>query len=125
MLIPSLEQHQLWFDCPPRMATADAGFFSAANEARAEEMGVQQVAVPSPSTQSATRKQRQKKRWFRKAQRWRTGSEGRISVLKRRHGMNRSRYKGSDGNKRWVGLGVLADNVINIGRAMVAAAVQR
>ena len=107
------------------MATADAGFFSAANEARAEEMGVQQVAVPSQSTKSATRKQRQKKRWFRKAQRWRTGSEGRISVLKRRHGMNRSRYKGSDGNKRWVGLGVLADNVINIGRAMVAAAVQR
>lgn len=125
MLIPSLEQHPLWFDCPPRRATAEAGFFSAANEARAEQMGVQQGAVPSQCTQSATRKQRQKKRWFRKAQRGRTGSEGRISVLKRRPGLNRSRYKGSAGNQRWVGLGVLADHVINIGRAMVAAAVQR
>jgi hypothetical protein len=32
-----------------------------------------------------------------------------------RHGLNRFRYKGSTGMKRWVGLGVLADNLINIG----------
>ncbi len=29
--------------------------------------------------------------------------------------LNRSRYKGVAGVKRWVGLGVLADNMINIG----------
>ncbi|HEX2238637.1 MAG TPA: transposase [Gammaproteobacteria bacterium] len=58
---------------------------------------------------------------FKEAMRWRTGCEGRISVLKRRHGLNRSRYKGSDGMKRWVGIGVIADNVINIARAMTAA----
>ena len=52
-----------------------------------------------------------------KAQRWRTGCEGRISVAKRRHGLRRCLYRGSDGMKRWVGLGVLADNLINIGRA--------
>jgi transposase, IS5 family len=28
------------------------------------------------------------------------------------------RYKGYIGMNRWVGLGVIADNVINIGRAM-------
>jgi hypothetical protein len=28
------------------------------------------------------------------------------------------RYKGDAGMKRWVGLGVIADNVINIGHAM-------
>jgi len=33
LLIPSLEQHQLLFGNVPAMATADAGFFSAANEA--------------------------------------------------------------------------------------------
>ena len=31
---------------------------------------------------------------------------------------NRSRYKGDTGMKRWVGLGVIADNLVNIGRAM-------
>ncbi len=121
LLIPSLEQHQLLFGHVPAMVAADAGFFSAANEARAEEMGVRRVAVPSQSTKSVQRKQRQKKRWFKEAMRWRTGSEGRISVLKRRHGLNRSRYKGPDGMKRWVGLSVIADNVINIGRTMAAS----
>lgn len=122
LLTPSLERHQQQFARAPRMAAADAGFFSAANEAKAEQLGVQQVAVPSPSTKSPQRKQRQKKRWFQKAQRWRTGSEGRISVLKRRHGLGRCRYQGQHGMKRWVGLGGIADNVINIGRRLAAAA---
>jgi IS5 family transposase len=121
LLIPSLEQHQLLFGHVPSLAAADAGFYSAANEAKAEEMGVKWVAVPSQSTKSPQRKQRQKKRWFKAAMRWRTGCEGRISVLKRRHGLNRSRYKGTAGMKRWVGLGVIADNLINISRAIIAS----
>src|SRR5450631_1516456 len=55
------------------------------------------------------------KRCCKKLQKWRTGCEGRISVLKRRHGLQRSRYKGLCGMKRWVGLGVIADNLIHIG----------
>ena len=42
----------------------------------------------------------------------------RISVLKRRHGLRRCLYHGLEGTKRWVGLGVLADNLINIGKAL-------
>jgi Transposase DDE domain len=60
----------------------------------------------------------QDERWFRNGQKWRTGSEGRISVVKRRHGLDRSRYRGQVGIKRWVGLGVIADNLVNISRAM-------
>lgn len=122
LLTPSIERHIEQFGHAPRMAAADAGFFSAANEAKAEELGVQWVAVPSQSTKSQQRKQRQKKRWFKKAQKWRTGCEGRISVLKRRHGMNRSRYKGTPGMRRFVGLGVIADNLINIGHVLLASA---
>jgi transposase, IS5 family len=40
------------------------------------------------------------------------------SVVKRRHGLDRCRYKGFIGMKRWVSLGVIADNVVNIGRAI-------
>jgi transposase, IS5 family len=115
LLTPSVEKHKELLDRVPDLAAADAGFFSAANEAAAKDMGVKRVAVPSRSTKSEKRKQEQKKRWFKKAQKWRTGCEGRISVLKRRHGLNRSRYKGTPGMKRWVGLGVIADNMINIG----------
>jgi len=115
LLTPSIKKHKELFGLVPDLATADAGFFSAANEAAAKELGVKRVAVPSRSTKSEKRKAEQKKRWFKKAQKWRTGCEGRISILKRRHGLNRSRYKGTQGMKRWVGLGVMADNMINIG----------
>ncbi len=84
----------------------------------AKARGVKRVCIPNRSTKSAERKREQKKRWFRNGQKWRTGCEGRISVVKRRHGLDRCRYKGSIGMKRWVGLGVVADNLINIGRAM-------
>jgi hypothetical protein len=43
-------------------------------------------------------------------------------VLRRRHGLNRYRYRGFEGMQRWVGLGVIADNLIQIGRCL---AVQR
>lgn len=115
LLTPSIEKHRELLGRVPDLATADAAFFSAANEAAAKDLGVKRVAVPSRTTKSEKRKQEQKKRWFKKAQKWRTGCEGRISVLKRRHGLNRSRYKGAPGMKRWVGLGVIADNLINIG----------
>jgi len=122
LFIPALEAHQRQLGRLPRLATADAGFFSALNEAAAHAMGVQRVSVPNRSTKSPERKKLQRKRWFRKAQKWRTGCEGRISLLKRRHGLNRCRYKGQPGMERWVGLGAIGDNLINIGRALTAAA---
>src|SRR5438552_14466622 len=120
LLIPTIEQHREQLGVVPRLVAADAGFFSAANETAAHKMGVAQVAVPFLGTQSSQRRQRQKERWFRKAQKWRTGCEGRISVLKRRHGLNRCRYKGKDGMERWVGFGVVADTLINMGRVLAS-----
>ena len=120
LLLPAIEIHQQRLGRLPRLLAADAGFYSAANEEQARQRGVQQISIPNRSTRSPQRR-RQRKRWFRKAQKWRTGSEGRISVLKRRHGLDRCRYRGPDGMKRWVGLGVIADNLINIGRHLAAS----
>jgi transposase, IS5 family len=118
LLIPSIEAHEKRIGRTPDLVATDAGFYSAKNKAKAEEMGVQRISIPNHSTKSAARRQYQKQRWFKKGQKWRTGCEGRISLLKRRHGLNRSRYKEEDGMKRWVGFGIIADNLINIGRAM-------
>jgi len=114
LLERSLEQHVEQFGHAPHSVAADPGFFSAANESKAEQMGVSRVSIPSHDTKSPARKQRQKQRWFKKLQKWRTGCEGRISVLKRRHGLRRCRYHGVDGMHRWVGFGVIADNLMNI-----------
>jgi len=121
LLLPAIDLHEQLLGRTPRVVTADAGFYSQSNETAAQSRGVKRVAIPNRSTKSPERKKLQKKRWFRKAQKWRTGSEGRISVLKRRHGLARSRYKGNSGMKLWVGFGVVADNLINIGRALADA----
>ena len=118
LLIGAIESHEEKLGRLPHLVAADAGFFSAANEAAAHEKGVKRVCIPNRSTKSAERKRQQKKRWFRDGQKWRTGCEGRISVVKRRHGLNRCRYKGDRGMQRWVGLGVIGDNLINIGRVL-------
>jgi IS5 family transposase len=120
LLMPAIEVHAAKLGRIPRLVAADAGFYSGKNEAAAKAKGVKRVCIPNRASKSAARKREQKKRWFREGQRWRTGCEGRISVSKRRHGLQRCRYRSDDGMKRWVGLGVIADNLINIGRAIAA-----
>jgi transposase, IS5 family len=118
LLVPSVAIHQQRLGRIPVMVAGDAGFYSARGEATLHEMGVKRVSIPNHSTKSPERRRHQKQRWFRKGQKWRTGCEGRISILKRRHGLRRCRYKGTAGMKRWVGLGVIGDNLINIGSAL-------
>jgi IS5 family transposase len=118
LLVPSVEIHQQRLGRVPAMVAGDAGFYSAQGEAQVQDMGVKRLSIPNRSTKSTERRRHQKQRWFRKGQKWRTGCEGRISILKRRHGLRRCLYKGNAGMERWVGLGVISDNLINIGRTL-------
>ena len=122
LLIPALESHHQQLGRVPHLVAGDAGFYSAGNEKTAHEKGVKRVCIPNRNTKSADRKQEQKKPWFRNGQKWRTGGEGRISVVKRRHGLNRCRDQGDRGMQRWVGFGVIGDNLINIGRVLTRRA---
>ena len=120
LLIGAVETHERVLGRVPQLVTADAGYYSRAQEQAVEEKGVKWVAVPNRNTKSLERKRKEHSRWFKKAQRWRTGCEGRISVLKRRHGLSRCRYRGGEGMKRWVGLGVMADTLISMGNMLAA-----
>ena len=82
--VPSLGRHEELFGRPPRLAVADAGFASRANERAADARGVHQVVLP-------WQRRNGRSRATRAALRWRTGCEGRISALKRRHGLRRRR----------------------------------
>lgn len=115
LLLPAIEKHAEQFGRAPELVAADAGFYSADNERRAGEAGVKKISIPNRRTRSAARIAHQRERWFKRSQRWRVGCEGRISVLKRRHGLVRCRYKGPRGMERWVGWGVIANNLIVIG----------
>ena len=108
-----LDRHQTIFGRAPDLAAGDRGFSSAANEQAATDRGVRRVVLPRRGPKSPARRAYERQRWFRRGQRWRVGSEGRISVLKRRHGLSRCRYHGEDGMHRWVGLGVIANNLVS------------
>ena len=79
---------------PRRLAVADAAFASHRNDRVARQDGVRCVVLPRQRREARSRR-------VRAALRWRTGSEGRISVLKRRHGLRRCRYRGVVGMERW------------------------
>jgi IS5 family transposase len=120
LLTGAVEAHQRVLGRVPQLAAADAGYYSRAQEQAVEAKGVKWVAVPNRNTKSTARNKKQHSRWFKKAQAWRTGCEGRISVLKRRHGLRRCLYRGAEGMKRWVGLGVMADTLISMGKVLAA-----
>ena len=109
---PTLENHVQLFGRPPTQASADRGVHSADNEAFAAELGVKRIVLPKPGRKSETRRQYERQRWFWRGRRFHAGVEGRISVIKRKHGLDRCRNRGQDGFERWVGWGVIANNLI-------------
>ena len=120
---PALNRHQTIFGRAPDLAAGDRGFSSATNEQAATERGVRRVILPRRGPKSPARRAFERQRWFRRGQRWRVGCEGRISVLKRRHGLDRCRYHGAEGMHRWVGLGVIANNLVSTATFSTARAV--
>lgn len=110
----ALDAHAQCFGRPPDLATPIRGYSSAANEALATARGGRRVVLPTLGPKSAARRAHERQRWFRRGMRWRVGSEGRITVLKRRHDLQRCRYHGADGMARAVGLGVIASNLLSI-----------
>jgi IS5 family transposase len=58
----------------------------------------------------AGRQEPESKRTTRRLRRYRTGEEGRISHLKRRYGLDRSRLKGDPGRQIWTEWAILAYN---------------
>jgi IS5 family transposase len=120
---PALNRHQTIFGRAPDLAAGDRGFSSATNEQAATERGVRRVILPRRGPKSPARRAFERQRWFRRGQRWRVGCEGRISVLKRRHGLDRCRYHGAEGMHRWVGLGVIANNLVSTATFSKARAV--
>ena len=119
-VVPSLEGHQRLFGRAPGLLAGDRATHSAANEEAARERGVKRTSLPKPGFKSSERKEKEREGWFRRAQRFRAGIEGRISVCKRRGALGRCREKGEEGYERWVGLGIVSTNLIEIARKLAA-----
>lgn len=117
---PSLDHHLEVFNKPPVLLTADRGTYSPPNEEYASRKAVKHVVLPKPGAKSDGRTAHEKQGWFWRGRKWRSGIEGRISLLKRRHKLKRCLNHGEEGMERWVGWGVIAHDLWVIAQATAA-----
>jgi transposase, IS5 family len=120
--LPSLDHHIQRFGKAPWQASADRGVHSAENESQAQERGVQRVILPKPGRRSKARLEHERQAWFWRGRKWHNGVEGRITVLKRCHELDRCRDHNQDGFEKWVGWGVIAANLRTMARKLAATA---
>jgi IS5 family transposase len=93
----------------------DRGFYSAANVDACRDNGVKIESIPQRGGgKSPEREAYEKTRFFKQAQRCRAGVEGRISVLMRGRGMRRCLSHGRARFELFVGMAVLANNLLVI-----------
>lgn len=110
-VVPSVQTHRRRFGRAPREVSGDRGLHSKANERRLRQLGVRRVCLPQPGYKSARRQRQERQPWYRAALRFRNGIEGRISHLRRARRLNHCLNHGWDGLERWVGWGVVANNI--------------
>jgi transposase, IS5 family len=87
----------------PQEVALDGGFHTDLTNSALEDLAPKTVFI-------AGRQEPGSKRTQRRLRRYRTGAEGRISHLKRRYGLDRSRLKGDEGQRIWTEWAILAYN---------------
>ena len=107
LLKTGVKGHRRLFRKRLKAIATDRGFYSQVNEEWLKESGV-----------NTQRCMEQKQPWFRRLQHFHAGSEGRISLLKRVFGLDRSLMRGNRGAEIWVGQGIFAHNLWQAARIM-------
>jgi IS5 family transposase len=120
LLAPAIARIKKLVGRAPKAVTADRGYGDSRVQSDLENLGVTQVAIVRKGRQSAARQAVERRPRFRRLIKWRTGSEGRISSLKRDFGWNRSLMDGIDGAQTWCGYGIFANNAIKISGLITA-----
>lgn len=110
---PTLAHHKSRFGAAPRLLASDRGFDSKDNIEACKQAGVVVESIPQRGGQKTPEREAyEKSRAFKQAQRFRAGVEGRISVLFRGRGMKRCLAHGLERFEVFVGVAVLANNLL-------------
>ena len=103
-LLPQTVAELKRLEISPREIAVDGGFNTGPTNTALEDLRPTNVFI-------AGRQEPGSKRTQRRLRRYRTGAEGRISHLKRRYGVDRSRLKGDEGRQIWTEWAILAYNL--------------
>jgi IS5 family transposase len=114
LLRPAIERITTHLGAVPSLVTADRGYWDSTIEADLATTGVTTVVIPRTGKPSAARARIEHANDFVDTVKWRTGSEGRISHLKRDWAWRRTRLRGHTGARLWCGHGVFAHNLVRL-----------
>jgi len=117
---PSLKNHKDMFGAAPEVFAGDRGFDNQDNQKECVQAGVACPSIPQRGgKKTPERAALEKTPDFKKAQRFRAGIEGRISVLFRGRGMKRCLAQGRERFESFVGAAVLANNLMKIAHLLL------
>jgi transposase, IS5 family len=108
-LLPQTVEELQRLGLKPKEIAVDGGFQTKTTTETLAPLAPERIHITGRSTPGSKRTQR-------RLTRYRVGAEGRISHLKRQHGLRRSRLKGSEGQRTWTGWATFTYNVETYGR---------
>jgi IS5 family transposase len=116
----SLNAHRKTFGSVPEVFATDRGFDNEKNQKTCRKARIRCASIPQRGGKKTAKRQAlEKSPDFKKAQRFRAGIEGRISVLFRGRGMKRCRARGEDRFQAFIGFAVFTNNLMKIAEILI------
>ena len=116
LLEPAIEAHKKLFDRYPDVLSTDKGFYESMKQIASLAMKIPVVSIAKKGRRNQEEYQRETTEEFIDGQRFRAGSEGSISVLKRAFKLGKCFFKGFKNYAASVGLAVLCHNLVLLTR---------
>lgn len=122
LLVPAVKRHIGRVGKAPQRIAVDRGMASLTADGVLKDLGIPYRCLPKRGKRTEAEREKEHSGWFRRLHAFRAGGEARISVLKRKYGWRRSRSRGIDRVKTWVGWGVVTHNLNKYARFQAAKA---
>jgi IS5 family transposase len=116
LLDGTLQAHRKLFGTLPAVLAADKGFYASRTQLRELEKKIEMVSLAKKGRRTGPEIERESTEAFKEGQRFRAGSEGSISVLKRAFKLNRCLFKGFKNYAASVGCAVFCHNLVLLAR---------
>ena len=112
LLVPAIEAHRDMFGSYPNVLSTDKGFYESMKQIDSLEEKIAVVSIAKKGRRTQVEYERENTEAFIDGQRFRAGSEGSISVLKRAFKLGKCFFKGFKNYAASVGFAVLCHNLV-------------
>lgn len=116
LLLPAVEAHKDMFGDYPEVLSTDKGFYESMKQIISLEAKITTVSIAKKGRRNQVEYERETTEEFIDGQRFRAGSEGSISVLKRAFKLGKCLFKGFKNYAASVGFAVLCHNLVLLTR---------